>query len=212
MLRLSCLVSVFVSLVASHAHAEPRAAPLTLQVNAASDDSEFEMWLKRPGSDDILGRCARSCTWSLTPGDYTLYAKDLTTGVVHDTSISLKRSVAYQLDPGNPSAAAVGLGLGVGGTLALLGGALAIVSATEGSGDSGCSSCGHSDPVLAVTGVGFLLAGAITAPIGFIMFGLNRRTLTTSWEEEAHWQRPALGLGLVGLPGAGAGLGAALRF
>jgi len=179
------------------AHVSIHALPSTQLEVVPLDDSGGE-----------VASCTEYCDFWALPGRYTLYARDHSTGERKDLSLRIKQSSRFEFQAGDDSAREVGLGLGIGGSVSIIAGFVLIAPALLASMCEGnCSTEGQRNS--AAVGLGFLLAGAITAPIGWTMFVHNRTRLKRiderSYQAIETTSQVRLGVVSVGLSGLGLG-------
>lgn len=186
------------------AHVSIQAAPSTqLEVVAAG----------APIGSPAITRCTEYCDFWALPGKYTLYARDYT-GQLHDLPLRIKQSSRYVFEPGDDDARMTGLGLGIGGSVAIMTGFVLMIPAimSQACEDTNCTSDGERSA--ATAGAVVLLTGLVTAPIGWGMFAHNRTRLKRA-DHAGYRPREntsSVRLGLVGVGLGGLGLGGIATF
>lgn len=212
-----CALSSFLLAGAAHAQAAPPAwypqqslAHISIQ---AGSSTELEVVPAGGENAQAVARCREYCDFWALPGKYTLYARDYSSGERKDLSLRIKQSSRFELQPGDDDARTTGLALGIGGSVAILGGFIAIMPALMSSMcEGGCRSQSEEDA--AAVGLGLLLAGAIATPVGWTMYVHNRTRLKRIDEGSyGATETPSqLRVGVVGVGLGGLGLGGVATF
>jgi len=209
----ACALSTFILAGSAHAQGAPPPAlvplpgwvplPALAHVSIQSTPStELELLPAgaSPGSAAVA-RCTQYCDFWTAPGRYTLYAHDQSTGKRKELPLRVKTSSRFELQTGDDEARTAGLCLGAIGAASLGIGLIMIgASAMSHTGDHGDTGA---------VGLGFLVAGAVTTPIGWSMYSSNRTRLTRiDGSSEARTQTATqfrMGVMGVGLGGLGFG-------
>ena len=215
-------LSTFMLAGTAHAQAAPPAwypqqysqqslAHISIQ---AAPSTELEVVPAGGEAASAVARCKEYCDFWALPGKYTLYARDHSSGERKDLSLRIKQSSRFELDPGDDDARSVGLVLGVGGSAAILAGFFMIMPALMSSMCHGSNCASDAERDTAAVGLGVLLAGAITTPIGWTMYSRNRTRLNRIDEGSYGAVEPPteLRVGVVGVGLGGLGLGGIATF
>jgi len=167
-----------------------------------------------PSGSAAVARCREYCEFWAWPGKYTLYSRDNDSGARKELSLRIKQSTRYFFEPGDDDARALGFGLAIGGSVAFVTGFALVMPLllAQTCEESHCTTQGKQDA--ATVGAAILLAGAITAPIGWGMYAHNRARLKRIDDRayRADVPTPDVRIGLVGVGLGGLGLGAAATF
>jgi hypothetical protein len=216
----ACALSSFILAETAHAQSPPGWVPQQYLVHIsiqAAPSTELEV-VPSGGSAEAgspaVARCTAYCDFWALPGRYTLYLRDHSTGVRKDLGLRIKQSSRFELQAGDDDARSAGLALGIAGSAAILAGFVLMMPVVMSSmcHDTNCTSQGERDA--ATAGVGLLLAGAITTPIGWIMYASNRTRLKRMDEGayRAKGTNVQVRLGVVGVGMGGLGLGGVATF
>jgi hypothetical protein len=158
---------------------DPTAA---IPVGLATETPGQVIALYPPERDSELGpalyRCVTPCTVELPPGKYRVHVEETKDTRAGSRIVSLSGPSFVQVSPRTHEQRWIGLGLGVGGivlfqagTVLLVVGALSEFACTGSRIDEGCSGGGH----FVAPGLAMIVAGLVTAPIGWVIFGKSFR-------------------------------------
>ena len=198
----------------AHAQAQQR-APANFQaqpvlVQLAGGEGPLSFRLSYRAGGQIAADCPGQCSVLLWPGQYMLDAMDArgreSTGAL--TVVGPQLFVAT-----SPSIAArsAGLALGIVGTAAV--GVGLIIVLVECGGDAGASCDTGQARSVRTAGVLSLAAGAVMAPIGWVMYSKNHDLHIESRLSPAVPVRAgSASFGVMPLPQGGVGFGAAAHF
>jgi len=211
------ICALAISMLAGTAHAQvpapgwyPQQYPAHVSIQA-EPSTELEVVVEgAPAGSAAVSRCTEYCDFWAWPGSYTLYSVDHSTKQRKQLSLRVKHSARYLFQAGDDDARTTGLALGIGGSAALLTGFVLTVPlmASVMCEDSNCTSPAERDA--ATAGLVLLVAGAITTPMGWIMYSGNRTRLRQIDEGRAASTeiRNQVRVGVVGVGLGGLGLGA----
>jgi hypothetical protein len=188
---------------ATIAAAEPPSDEPHVAVRITARTSEFGAELKR--DDNVVARCSTPCALELAPGKYSIR---LTDSEGNETVEKAKITGASHLSitAPDPTAKWTGLTLGIGGTGSALVGVGLLFALTIGSlGDHYEGPAPERPAWMVPTTVATLVVGAVATPVGWTMFGRNRKP-TIDFEplgaDSASFRLERLSVGVAG----GAGL------
>lgn|GEM_PF-1327621 len=218
LLASGCALSAFILAGQAHAQAAPAGYPAQYLAHIsiqAAPGTELEVApVGDAAGSPAVARCTEYCDFWALPGRYTLYSRDHNSGVRKDLTLRIKQSSRFELQAGDDSARDAGLGLGIGGSAAILTGLFLILPVVMSSmcHDTNCTSDGERDA--ATVGLGLLLAGAISTPIGWTMYAQNRTRLRRidAAPYRASESSSEVRVGLVGMGLGGLGLGGVATF
>ena len=208
---------LLLAFASAHAHAQKPAPgyfpvqPVLVQL--AGGEVPLSFRLSYRGQEQIVAGCPGQCTVLLWPGQYTLYAMDAG-GRESKGALNVDGPRLFVATPPSAGARSAGLALGIVGIVAA-GLGLAIVVLDCG-GDSGASCDTGQGRAVATAGVLTLAAGAVIAPIGWVMYAKNHdlqiesRLSSAGSNPSPHVARASFGV--VPLPRGGFGFGAAAHF
>jgi len=210
-----CTLSLSMLAGTAHAQAAPpgwyvQQYPAHISIQAAPSSELEVVFADAPAGSAAVIRCTEYCDFWAWPGRYTLYSVDHISKQGTQLSLRIKHSARYSLEAGDDGARTTGLALGIGGSIALATGFALMAPAilSQACEDTNCTSPGEREA--ATAGLVLLVAGAITTPMGFIMYGGNRTRLKQIGEGYAASPetRNHVRLGVVGVGLGGLGLGA----
>jgi hypothetical protein len=204
-------------MLAGAAHAQvappvwyPQQYPAHVSIQAAPSTELEVIVADAPAGSAAVTRCTEYCDFWAWPGRYTLYSVDHISKQRRQLSLRVKHSARYWFQAGDDDARTTGLALGIGGSVALVTGFVLMMPAifSQMCEDTNCTSPAERDA--ATAGLVVLVAGAITAPIGWIMYGSNRTRLKQFDDGRASSMetRSQVRVGVVGVGLGGLGLGA----
>jgi hypothetical protein len=125
----------------------------------------------RPDRDVPVVRCRTPCVAHVPPASYRVYIHAEADTLAGSRTVNLAGPSYVTVTPDEPTERWLGLGLGIGGVVAIPTGlVLILVDALNDVaciGDEPCRDTTH----LAVPGVLLLLAGLVATPVGWILFG-----------------------------------------
>ena len=179
---------------------------------------ELEIVPSRPTpsypSAAVVARCMEYCDFWTLPGSYTLYASDHSSGARKELSLHIERSSRFDLQLGDDSTRATGLGLGIGGSAAIVAGFIMMTPVLLSVMCEGSNCTTETEQQVAIVGLGLLIGGAIATPIGWSMYLHNRTRLKPMDERSslAIADPNQVRFGVVGLGRGGLGLGAVATF
>ena len=215
--QLVWLCTLSLLMLAGTAHAQvpapgwyPQQYPAHVSIQAAPS-TELEVVVEgAPAGSAAVTRCTEYCDFWAWPGRYTLYSVDHISKQRKQLSLRVKHSARYSFQAGDDDARTTGLALGIGGSVALVTGFALMVPAilSQTCEDTNCTSPAERDA--ATAGLVLLVAGAITTPMGWVMYGGNRTRLKQIDEGRAASTetRNQVRVGVVGVGLGGLGLGA----
>jgi hypothetical protein len=218
-LRRGCSLSSGLLLAFAAAHAQAQeSAPRYFQVQPvpvqlAGGEGPLSFRLSYPGQEQIVAQCPGQCSVLLWPGQYTLYATDAS-GRESKGALTVDGPRLFVATPPSSTARSAGLALGIVGIAAVGLGFLIVVFDCGGDSDNSCDTGQARD--VAATGLLTLAAGAVMAPIGWVMYAKNRdlhiesRLSPAGSNASAH--AASASFGVVPLPRGGFGFGAAAQF
>jgi hypothetical protein len=161
-----------------------------------------------------VARCTEYCDFWTPPGKYTVHARDPISGERKELSLRVKQSSRFELDPGDDEARATGFAVAMGGSAAVLAGLVLVMPVLVSRWcDEDCVTSKNQRDTAGV-GLGLILAGMITSPIGWIIYGNNRARLVRIDERSrlATEAQKQVRVGVVGVGPGGLGLGAVATF
>jgi hypothetical protein len=168
-----------------------------------------------PTGSTVVARCTEYCEFWTLPGKYTVHARDRISGTSKKLSLRIKQSSRFELDPGDDEASDTGFALAMGASAAMLAGLVLVMPALTSRWCDGhdCSTTKNQQDS-AFVGLGLILAGMVTAPIGWAIYGNNRPRLKRIDERSrrAIETRSRVRVGVVGVGLGGLGLGALATF
>jgi hypothetical protein len=157
---------------ATIAAAEPP-SDLRVAVRITARTSEFGAELKR--DDSVVARCNTPCALDLEPGKYSIRLTD-SSGNETVEPTRIVGSSHLTITPPDQTAKWTGLALGIGGTGSALVGVGLLFALTIGSlGDHYEGPSPQRPAWMVPTTVTTLVVGAIATPIGWTIFGKNRK-------------------------------------
>ncbi len=162
-------------------------------------------------SEAPLAECQGQCELWAAPGAYELRMRNTDTGAQHQLRFRLKTSSHYELSEGDETARYAGLAIGITGAAVIFTGIVLIAPAVLAAGCEGSDCVSNGERRAANVGLGFLAAGAIATPIGWVMFSSNRPRLQLLSRSHSSLQ-PSFGMGPVEVVPGAPGLGAYARF
>jgi hypothetical protein len=124
----------------------------------------------KPGIDGPIARCQIPCRAQLPVGRYKLYVTASEETLSGSRIIDIVGPSTVIVDPDAPGQRTTGLVLGIGGPVAVIVGAVVLVS----SAFDRCYDCGdgnNNDSAGGVIGAVLLLGGLVAIPVGWTMFG-----------------------------------------
>jgi hypothetical protein len=203
-----CSAVVLFGTVTAHAQSAERSSddtPFGAHVSISAGKPGEALQIVPDGDEKPVAECDNYCDFWALPGRYTLYTSGNGDGEKHTLHFRIKRSARYTLREGDDSARDAGLTLGIAGSVAIVAGffmtmPLVLSSVCE---DSNCAT--NSDRNWAAAGLGFMAAGAIATPIGFVVFSHNRTKLQPL-AEPSYIGQNAITSVRVGVIGVNAGL------
>jgi hypothetical protein len=166
-------VAAFVAL-SSEALAEPAPSPSDPRYFPVALDPTLpnvKVEVTRISERAVAGTCAGSCSLPLGPGRYMIRVTE-ESGKASQEAVTIIESQRLALQPPNRDAKYGGLALGIfGTTFASVGGVLTLACLAHHS----CPDSNDRYPYLFPAVVSMAIAGAIAAPIGWVIFGRNRK-------------------------------------
>ena len=154
----------------------------------------------RTEDDEVVARCAGTCTLALPLGSYKLGIYDANGQPERGTSFEVTGPGRLEFESARPDLATAGAVLGSAGAVtAMVGSILLAVSMCI---DECPDSSDRSNKVL--IGLGTLAAGAVATPIGWVMFAHNLRPKTQQYPWVVPYAAPTSDRqgGVIGITGA----------
>jgi len=130
----------------------------------------------RPGVDPPIMRCTAPCRAHVPVGRYKLYVAEGPENLSGSRAVDVSGPSTVVVDPDKPSQRTIGLVLGIGGVVAMISGAVLVLSGS--CWDDGY--CNHSDDGRSGAGAFLLLSGVVATPIGWVMFGKSFKPEVTT--------------------------------
>jgi hypothetical protein len=148
---------------------EPLDPPGPLPVTLHASHYALAVELFHPRADvDVdppIARCVTPCIAHLAPGRYRVRALETEDTLGGSRIVEITGPSDVEVDPHDPSQRTVGLALGIGGPIAIMGGALLVLSGI-------CiEECRADRSGVVLPGLLLMLSGVVATPIGWIMFG-----------------------------------------
>ena len=210
-----CTLSLLMRAGTAHAQAAPplwypQQYPAHVSIQAAPSTELEVVAADAPAGSAAVARCTEYCDFWAWPGRYTLYSVDHISKQRKQLSLRVKHSARYSFQAGDDDARTTGLALGIGGSVAIATGFALTLPAvlSQMCEDTNCTSQAERDA--ATAGLVVLLAGAITTPMGWIMYSGNRTRLKQIDEGRAEptETRNQVRVGVVGVGLGGLSIGA----
>ncbi|HEX4338420.1 MAG TPA: hypothetical protein VH062_21085 [Polyangiaceae bacterium] len=175
--------------------------------------SVYPEWAK-PGTVAPLFTCQLPCSLRMERGRYRIEVAETESTLRGNRPVTIEGPSRLVITPRDRSTRSVGLGLGIGGVVAIVAGTVMIIVDITNNLRVSCDGdfCDRQSSTggLATAGLLLALGGAVVTPIGWVMFGKSFRP-AIDVENGVQAAAPRGVLGVVGMPG-GAGLGAKLTF
>ncbi|MGC4067742.1 MAG: hypothetical protein QM784_24450 [Polyangiaceae bacterium] len=138
-------------------------AELLVDVKLEGNDPDARYEIRAVENDSVLLSCHRGCTFRIWPGRYRLQTRNADGRVVGDDAVELDRDT--RIDISLPST----FDLVLGGAVTAAGVAAMIAGVVLYRGSPCTGSCSHEEAAHNEVGLGLLLGGAVTLPIGFVL-------------------------------------------
>lgn len=132
-------------------------------VHASSSDTVLSLSLEKKGAP--LFRCVGQCLSYVAPREYFVAVEASDEHVGGRRKVSVSGPTELWVTPRSQSTRNTGLGLGIGGIVAMAGGALLAVAGLQRELE------GREGGTLITLGLSGMVGGAVLTPIGWVMFG-----------------------------------------
>jgi hypothetical protein len=138
-------------------------AELLIDVKLEGSDPDARYEVRAVENDAVLLSCQRSCSFRIWPGRYRLLTRSAEGRVVGDHAVELDRDT--RIDVSLPSTFELVLG-GVVTTVAVVAAVAGVVLYRNAPCASACS---HDEAARNEAGLGLMLGGAVTLPLGLVL-------------------------------------------
>jgi len=185
--------------------------PVLVQLAGGAGPLSFRLSYR--GQEQIVAECPGQCSLLVWPGAYTLHAFDAS-GRESAGALSVDGPRLFVVTPPSTAARSAGLTLGIVGIVAA---GLGLVTwVVECGGDSGASCDTGQARAVATASLLALVAGAVMAPIGWVMYAKNHELRIESrlsgGGSNVASQVAWASVGVVPFPGGGFGFGTVAHF